>query len=209
MTRIILVRHGETTWNNSGRYQGQTDIPLSDAGVRQAELLAANFTYGKPTAVYASDLIRARKTAEILAAEFNLIVQTEPALREINFGTWEGLSYEEIGARWPDEIAKFFRAPDTMVIPQGETVALLQKRTVAVLKRIIERHADDEVAVVAHGAVLRALLCHALNIPLRYFWSIRQYNTAVSVLTFADGWYSAELINSTAHLGGQFAPSRT
>ena len=208
MTKIILVRHGETEWNSSGRYQGQTDIPLSETGIEQAKCLADNFIYGAPRVIYASDLTRARQTAEILAEKFGFTVHFEPNLREINFGAWEGLSYEKIGARWPEEIKKFFQAPDEMKIPQGESVTELQARTSGVLEKIIARHPDEEILLVAHGAVLRSLISYALHVPLKYFWSIRQFNTAVSIITYADGVFSTELINSTAHLGGKFAPSR-
>jgi len=201
MTRVILVRHGKTNWNGRGRYQGQTDVPLSEEGLMQAELLAENFNYGHPTAIYSSDLARAKKTADKIADKFGLTVILEPAFREINFGEWEGLSYEEIGRRWPEEYSKFFRATDEVKIPGGETVGELQARAVAALNRLVLRHDGEEFAIVAHGGVLRAIIGYALHIPLKYFWSLRQYNTAVSIITFADDQWNAELINSTAHLG--------
>lgn len=208
MTKIFFVRHGETAWNSDGRYQGQSDVALSEVGLRQAEKLADNFFYGTPAAIYASDLIRAQTTAKILAAKFNLPVKLEPKLRELNFGAWEGKRYDEIKKLWPDEIDKFFLSPDEAKVPGGETVAELQKRTTEALKQIIAENPDGHIAVVAHGAVLRSLVCYALHIPLQYFWSIRQYNTAVSIVNFSDNRFGIELLNSTAHLEQNFIPGK-
>lgn len=200
MKKIILVRHGETAWNKIGRYQGQSDIPLSETGLKQAECLAQNFIYGNPTIIYASDLIRAKTTAQKLADKFKAPLFFEPGLREFDFGEWEGLTYEAIKERWPNELETFFRAPDKMKINGGESVAELQTRAVAALNKIIAARPDEEIALVAHGAVLRSLVCHALHIPLKYFWSIRQFNTAVSIFSFADGNFSVDLLNCIAHL---------
>lgn len=202
MIKIVLVRHGQTEWNSTGRYQGQSDVPLSAAGLEQADKLAAGFPLDHIDIIYSSDLSRARTTAEKVAARFGLEVHTDDAFRELSFGDWEGLTYDEIVRGWPDAMANFVRHPDRMDIPHGETFAAVQQRAMKRLNELVTA-ADMQgstIAVFAHGAVIRTMLAAMLHIPLQYVWSIRQFNTAVNILTYEDGFYTIELMNSTAHL---------
>lgn len=200
MTKIVLIRHGETEWNISGKYQGQTDIPLSAKGMDQAQRLAEHFPVEALDAIYSSDLCRAMRTAQYLAERFGIDIHPESSLRELNFGAWEGLSYEEIVSRWPDAMKNFLRHPDVLSIPEGETFGDLQKRGAKRIREIVAENDGKTVAVVAHGAILRTILCDALQIPLADLWRIRQYNTAVSILCYEEDWCTVELMNSTSHL---------
>ncbi|MDR1702565.1 MAG: histidine phosphatase family protein, partial [Sporomusaceae bacterium] len=119
MTKIILVRHGQTSWNLEKKYQGQSDIELSPLGILQAEKVGERLSSEKIDAVYASDLSRAFKTAAYIAIKHNLPVKTVPQLREIRFGLWEGLTFTEINAQWQDEFEKMFLYPDEVQIPEG------------------------------------------------------------------------------------------
>ena len=201
MTKLILVRHGQTEWNIDGRYQGQTDVPLSADGVRQAQLLADHFPLEKVDAIYSSDLNRAMVTAGYIAQRFGIQVQPEPAFRELSFGAWEGLSYEEIVSGWPEAMKDFLKHPDRLEIPNGESFPHLQDRAMARLREIIKVHEGGRVVIVAHGAILRTILCSALHMSLAHVWTIRQFNTALNVVCYDGDWSSVELMNSTAHLG--------
>lgn len=201
MTKVIFIRHGQTEWNINGRYQGQSDVPLSAKGIEQAKLLAKNFPIADIAAVYASDLSRAMTTAKIVAAKFNLQVQSEPSFRELNFGDWEGLTYDEIVSGWHDAMENFLLHPDILVVPHGESFQMVQKRAVARLNELIANHEGDTIVIVAHGAVLRTMIAAALHMPLEYLWSIRQFNTAVNIVRYdTDANPTVELLNSTAHL---------
>ena len=201
MTKLILIRHGETEWNAARRFQGQTDVPLSETGKEQARMLAKRFPAERVNAIYSSDLVRARETADAIAKKFGCEVHPEPNLREMNFGQWEGLDYDEIVRRWPDEGAKLWPRPDLLRVPSGETVQELQDRAMGVIRRIISTEkAEDAIVITAHGAVIRSIICAMLSIPLRCFWSIRQSNTAVNIANYLDGQWFIELMNSTAHL---------
>ena len=202
MIRLILIRHGQTKWNVGGRYQGQSDIALNEEGIKQARQLAAHFPVSQLDAIYASDLQRAAKTAEILAKRFGISVQEESAFRELSFGDWEGLTYEEIIKQWPEAIEKFFKAPDTLHIPNGETFVQVQQRAMKRLHEILQenRMGDRTIAIVAHGAILRTILTAQLHIPLRYVWRIRQFNTAVNIVRYDEDLPTVELLNSTAHI---------
>ncbi len=200
MTKIILVRHGETEWNKLGKYQGQSDIALSEKGRLQARALAKDFPAASVQAVYSSDLERAKETASIVGRSFSCKVQVDPRLREFNFGDWEGLSYTEIVAKWPTAMKNFFQHPDILEVPNGETFQQAQSRAMEALREIVAQHAGDTVLVAAHGAVNRTILAAVLHMPLRYIWSMRQDNTAVNILRYEEGAYMLELLNSTAHL---------
>ena len=201
MMRLILVRHGQTEWNDSGRYQGQSNVPLSETGRHQAASLARNFPVQQLDAIYTSDLERARETAEYVASKFDVSVIREKAFRELSFGDWEGLTYREISSRWPEEADKLFTAPDELVIPNGETFQELQKRALDKIHLLYEKHIDQTVAIFAHGAINKTILAGLMHIPLHYLWSLRQDNTAVNILRLDGRYVSVELINSTSHLG--------
>ena len=101
MIRLFLIRHGETAWNVLGKYQGQSDVALSENGIKQAERLAANFPVDTLDRVYTSDLIRAAETAQMVAGRFGIPVKKCRDFRDIDFGDWEGMTYKEIASRWP------------------------------------------------------------------------------------------------------------
>lgn len=199
--RLILVRHGQTEWNAGGRYQGQSNVALSDTGRKQARFLAERFPVRQLDAIYTSDLDRAKETAECVGKRLGLTVCPEKAFRELSFGDWEGLTYQEISSRWPEEAEKLFTAPDELVIPHGETFRDLQKRALDKIYSLYEKHIDQTVAVFAHGAINKTILAGLMHIPLHYLWSLRQDNTAVNILRLDDGYVMVELINSTSHLG--------
>lgn len=201
MMRLILVRHGQTEWNAGGRYQGQSNVALSDTGRKQARFLAERFPVRQLDAIYTSDLDRAKETAECVGKRLGLTVYQEKAFRELSFGDWEGLTYQEISSRWPEEAEKLFTAPDELVIPHGETFRDLQKRALDKIYSLYEQHIDQTVAVFAHGAINKTILAGLMHIPLHYLWSLRQDNTAVNILRLDDGYVMVELINSTSHLG--------
>ncbi|MFN8224680.1 MAG: histidine phosphatase family protein [Gaiellales bacterium] len=152
-TTIHLVRHGETDWNRGQRIQGHTDVPLNDAGRRQAIDLGRTLAHLALDAVYSSDLSRASETAERIAEHHNLPVVRRPALREKHFGSWEGLTDAEVHTRFPDARAGQWG--------DGETTADLARRVVAMLAEIARAHPGETVLVVTHGGVIRAAHRHA------------------------------------------------
>ena len=200
MTKFIFVRHGETEWNKAGRFQGQSDVSLSENGFKQAEILAAHFPVDRVDAIYSSDLIRARNTAEAIAKAFKLEVQTKKEFRELHFGDWEGLTYDEIVGGWPDALSNFLQHPDILEVPNGETFVQLRDRSMAAIMEIAKNHDGETVVVTAHGGILRTVLTTIMHIPLQYLWSIRQFNTAVSIACYDEAGWIIELVNSTAHL---------
>lgn len=202
MTRVVFIRHGQTEWNKSGRYQGQSDVALSEEGIGQARCLAEHFPLDRLDCAYSSDLQRSMATAEIVAGRFGLAVQKEPSFRELSFGDWEGLTYQEIVSGWPEAMTNFLTHPDIMEIPHGETFAQVRERAMQRLWEIVAEHEsrDHVVGIFAHGAVLRTMLTALMQMPLSNVWTLSQYNTAVSIVRFDEGRPTVELLNSTAHL---------
>lgn len=150
MTTLLLVRHGETDWNADGRLQGQTDRPLNDFGRHQARELAEELADEQLDAVYASDLSRARETAEILGEQLGLAAVLDPDLREKDWGTWEGLTSVE------RDRVEFV----------GESTQEHAERMLRALRRIAERHPGGRVLVVTHGGSLRRVQAEALGMAL-------------------------------------------
>ena len=193
--RIWLVRHGQTLWNELGRFCGHTDIPLSTLGRRQARKLASHLQHMPISAIYSSDLSRTRETAEIIVDKIilrgnretarvspthkrtehvgkTLAVSLLPALREINFGAWEGLTYDEIVTSFADQLG-FFTDPEHYAPSQGETLTEVLQRVMPALQEIMQHKHDGAIVIVSHGGVLRGLLCAFLGMPLRNQWQLR------------------------------------
>src|SRR5687768_10150330 len=160
MTKVFLVRHGATLWNIEKRAQGHADIDLNDEGRKQAAAVATELAHEKLSAVYSSDLKRAFDTASAIAASHGLDVIVDPDLREIDQGEWEGLTTDEIQARWPDLWGpnRHYNAR-----PGGESPQQVKKRSLAALGRAVAANPDSAIAVVSHGGTIRWLSAEALG----------------------------------------------
>ncbi len=168
MTDLWLVRHGQTDWNLEGRWQGQTPHApgLNDMGRAQARAVRDQLKDVRFSAIYSSDLLRARQSAEALAEPLGLTVALEPRLREINLGVWEGMLYSEIASLYPQELAERERNPLRSRAPGGETPAQVAERVIPAINEIADRHPHDPVLIVAHGVSLGVIICKAKQIPL-------------------------------------------
>lgn len=199
MLHLILVRHGETEWNVQRRFQGQADVPLSELGKRQAELVAERFA-GKPIdAIYASDLKRAWETASLIAKKIGLEVLSEPRLRELKFGILEGLTFEEAEKQHPEVIAAWLE--DFNNIPQGaETIDQFNTRIVSLLDELKSEHDEQVVLLVGHGGSLSEILRVVLGLSREKRWYLEMDNTGLSEVSIAEDYISLKRINDTCHL---------
>jgi broad specificity phosphatase PhoE len=163
-TLVILARHGESDWNAAGRWQGHADRPLTDRGRRQAEELARRLAHLPLDAVYASDLERARDTAAAVAAVQGLEVETVPGLREVDVGSWSGLTQQEAKDRFP---AGYRRWREWSVgWDDGETYDEMGARVVAAVRDLASRHPGGRILVVSHGGSLRAVHAAAAGVEV-------------------------------------------
>lgn len=182
--RILLARHGETPWNAEGRYQGQEDIPLSPVGEAQARALGARLADVRIDRAVASPLSRARTTAEYALGDARReALVLDRGLMEIAHGTWEGLLASEIRDRDGERLRQWREAPDTVLMPGGESLQMVFDRAWPAFAKAAEGLGDDDtLLVVAHDAVNRVLLCHILGIPFARLWTFRQAPTTLNLL---------------------------
>ena len=160
-TRIIAVRHGETAWNVDTRIQGQLDIDLNARGRWQAERVADALADESIDAIYASDLLRAKTTAQAIAARTVSTraneVRLHPGLRERGFGIFEGLTYAQISSDWPDESRRWRQREPDFAPEGGETLLRLRKRVADTLDALASQHLGEQIVLVAHGGIMDAL----------------------------------------------------
>lgn len=168
MTCLWLVRHGQTDWNLTGRWQGQSlhAPPLNAVGRAQALTLRDPLNDIHISAVYSSDLLRARQTADLAAGHLGLHVTLDPRLREMDLGDWEGMFSDAIKVQFPRELAARACDPWNTRAPQGESPRLVAKRVIAAVDEIARRHWGESVLIVAHGISLAIIRCFAHGIPL-------------------------------------------
>lgn len=184
MTVLWLARHGQTDWNASGRWQGQSEVPLNAQGRAQAAALAARLNGTPFEAVYSSDLQRARVTAEIIAQRLGLPLRCDGRLREINHGQWEGLLGSEIPARFPVEWQARERDPLHTPSPGGESPVQVAARVWAAADDIARAHPAGPVLIISHGFALATLLCRARGLPLEIAPELIPANARVEVIAW-------------------------
>ena len=200
VTRVILLRHGETVWNLEGRYQGQLDSPLTPVGLAQARALGKRLAGMKFAALYSSDLGRARQTAACLVEFSAHEVRIEPRLRERHLGIFQNLGKAGLKEKFPDEYRLFKSGGPDHVIPQGESGRQAANRTNTCLEELALRHAGETIVVVAHGGTISALLRHTLAIPLEAPRRFARSNASWNLFNFEDGKWFLETWGDVSHL---------
>jgi len=201
-TRVILIRHGETAWNRATRIQGHTDIPLSALGLAQAERLAQALADEPLAALYASDLSRARQTAEAIARAQKLAVQVDAGLRERAFGRFEGLSWEEIDQGYPEDAARWRRREPDFPVGGGESLNVFSARCLAAARRAAAAHPGQSIALVAHGGVLDCLYRAATQVALDAPRSWQLGNATINRLLATPEGFTLVGWNDDRHLAG-------
>ena len=200
MSRLLLVRHGDTELNSAERYWGRSDVKLSAAGVEQAEGLRDRLAVEKINAVYSSNLERALVTAEIIASSHQLAVITCAELREVNFGQLEGLNFSEISRLYP-EVAKLWAERSTKLkYPGGESLVEFNTRVSKFLSRLDKHTVGETILIVAHAGVLRTLVCQLLGIDPHRRWQIRLDLASLSILETHQQGAILSLLNDVSHL---------
>lgn len=178
--RILIIRHGQTDWNAAGRWQGMAQIPLNQVGIAQADALAEHLKDRPITAVYTSDLSRAKETADRIAERHQLSPHADPRWRELNMGAFQGLTYAEIVAKYPEEARSMKQDYMGFSAPEGETRRQLQSRVYEAYLDIVKQEKGPEIAVVTHGGTIRVLLLKLFegheeaNVPIE--------NTSITII---------------------------
>lgn len=201
MLRLVLVRHGQTDWNVQRRYQGQTDIPLNDIGKQQAEKLAPRMGEWSFDAAYVSDLSRAWLTAEIITEGMGLELQPDKRLREMGFGIVEGMTFEEMQAKYPEMVANWLT--DRNKPPEGgESQDEFTARVQSLIDDLNHKHDGQTVLLVAHGGPLCEMIRLVMDLPPDGRWYFKMENTSLTELVLYDNSPELRRLNDVAHLNG-------
>ena len=200
-TTTLLLRHGQTALSAERRFAGRGDIRLTDLGLEQARAAAVRLAErGGVDLVLTSPLLRARQTAEIVAAAVGAPLEMDDDLAETDFGNWEGMTFGEVMARWPDEMAAWMADPE-IAPPGGESFAAVAVRVDAALDRLLGAHQGQTVVVVSHVTPIKTIVCRAVLAPAAALFRIHLEVAALSEAAwFADGPALLRSLNDTAHL---------
>lgn len=200
-TTVLLIRHGETEWNKLGKFQGCTDIALSDDGIKQAELLRDRIN-GDFDYIYASPLSRAFETAKVVALNTGKEVVLAPEIREINFGEWEGLTLKGIEEKYP-EVFKVWRTDKIEGNFCGGDLSLhnASSRATKCILDIVREHKGKKIIIVAHGGIIKAGLIGIFEWNMTMYHKMALGNTCINTVTFNDELKPALVgLNDTNHL---------
>jgi broad specificity phosphatase PhoE len=198
--KLFALRHGETAWTRERRFSGSRDLPLTAEGERQARALAGALAAERVTAVYTSPLARTRSTAEIIARPLGRPVIAEPSLREMSFGDWEGLTRDDVEARWPELFALWRRSPEQAVPSGGEGLLDVAARVGKALQQIRDGHPGGTVVVVSHAIVLRLIVLEALGLGAERLWSLDASPAGLTEIEYQPGWATVHRMNTLAHV---------
>lgn len=195
-TRLYLIRHGEVQGAGIPRYNGHADVSLSERGVAQYHAFTERLAGTRISACYSSDLTRCRVGGEILGRHLGLEPVTDPALRELNIGVWEGMTWAEIQEKYPEQWAARLADIVNYRVPGGENLLDLEARLIPAIRGIVERHQGEEVLVVAHGGANRVVLLNAIGAPLSSLFAIEQQYCCLNIIDYyADGAAVVKLLN--------------
>jgi len=201
MLRLLLIRHGQSVWNDEKRIQGQQDIPLSDKGRQQAVALGKRLEGTQIKACFSSPLKRAMETAELILKTLGISVPITalPELMERNFGKWEGKSIDELQSLSPHEFSQWLAAHQIPAPPSGESIGALVERVERGLNQILAVK-EGNVLVVAHSGSIKAAICSLFRLPLSSFVRMRVDNASLTILEINEGRHQIVLFNDTCHL---------
>lgn len=184
-TTVFLIRHGVTAWHAEGRVLGQRDIPLSEAGIAQAEEAAAAVRGVKMSEVLSSPLQRAIQTAEIIGQAAGIEVARDPRLIDFQLGKWTGMTYDDVAKN--EEYQRFVQQPDAERIPGGESLDDIRRRAVSAVEQALADNATgDALAIVTHAGIIRVLITHYMGSQPANYHRVRVSPGSISILGFSD-----------------------
>ena len=200
MTRIFLVRHGETDGNQKKIYRGHWDLPLNQNGMAQVKKAGEALRAVELSAIYASPLLRARQTAEAVASQQNVQLVDEEALIDIDYGDWTKLPDAEVAQKFPDLYGQWRQSPECVLFPDGEGLYDVRRRAQPMVTILAERHPDQSIALVSHRVPIKVILCAALGLDDSAFWRIQVDTASISALDCNNGVFTLLFSNETCHL---------
>jgi len=202
LTRIIVVRHGQTAWNEGQgeRFRGRAEVELDDKGIKQAGATAARLAQWEAAAIYSSPLKRALSTANILAEPLKLQVQPTEGLIDIDYGRWQGLSLKEAAEDDSKLYKLWLKSPHLVTFPQGESLEKVQKRVVSAVESLVPQHPGQSIVLVSHKVVCKVLFCSLLGLDTSHFWELQQDPCAINLVEVGENAVAIVSLNDNCHL---------
>lgn len=200
MTRLFIVRHGQTAWNKEKVFRGRVDVPLNEQGIKEAEAVAEALKNEDISVIYSSPLSRAVQTAEPTAKLKGLEIIKLDGITDMNFGVWEGRRLEDVEKEDMDKYRMWVERPAELLIPNGETLKEVQNRALNAVKEIIDKHPSQTVMLVSHRVVCKLLVLGLMGLGPDKFWNIQQDTACINLFAVKDGRTIMFKTNDTCHL---------
>jgi len=200
MTKVYVVRHGQTAWNLEEVFRGRADIPLDDTGKKEVHLAGEALKDETLHAVYSSPLSRSMETAENVAKFHNIAVTPLEAIIDISYGEWEGVSLKEVEEKFPDLYSLWLKEPHRVRFPNGETLEEVRARTMEALKKLVAKHPNEAIALVAHRAPNKVICCALLGLDNSNFWRIQQDTASTNLFIYKNAQWLVSFLNDTSYL---------
>lgn len=200
MTKLYLVRHGQTAWNVGEIFRGRADIPLDETGRQEVHLAGEALKDETLHAIYSSPLSRSMETAENIAKFHNLPVTPLDAIIDISYGKWEGMGHHEVEKQYPDLYRLWIREPHRVQFPQGESLDEVRSRAMAAIGELVDRHNEQNIALVAHRVPNKVICCALLGLDNSHFWRIQQDTACTNLFTYKGGQWIISYLNDTSYL---------
>lgn len=202
MSRIILIRHGRTAWHAEGRYAGTTDVPLDELGLEQAGRVTRYLEDREIDVVYSSPLSRCLELARLVAGAHGLEVVVDERLKEIDLGRWDGETYSDILEKDGEILKNWTRDPTSVTIPDGESLAVVQERSMDWFHETSASYPEGTVIASSHGGPIRTIIAGVIGLPLSSAFRLTVDLASVSVLNYFGKFSNLETLNDRSHLDG-------
>lgn len=200
MSKLYLVRHGESEWNILNKVQGQSNVSLTNKGKQQAMKIGKRLKHENINLIFSSDLKRAIQTANIIGEFTNLEVISLEELREIRFGVWEGLTTKEIMEKYINEHTIWMTEPHNLSLPEAERLIELQERLLKAVNDLVRKDKNKNILIVSHGASIKTLILGILGIDLSFYNKLTIGNASLSIIEYRDYSPVLKVLNDTCHL---------
>ena len=200
LSRVILLRHGRTSWHAEGRYAGKTDIPLDEVGREQSRKVAQRLGGESVELLYSSPLSRCFELAELIGREKGLKPVVDERLGEVDLGLWDGLDYRAIVERDAEILMRWTTDPTSVTVPGGESLTDVQKRSLEWLKDAAAHSGDGTIVASTHGGLIRTIIAAVLGLPLSNVFRLTIDLASISIINYLGEFSNIEVINDTSHL---------
>ncbi len=200
MSRVYLVRHGQTAWNVGEIFRGRADIPLDETGRQEVHLAGEALKHETLHAIYSSPLSRSMETAENIAKFHSISVIALDDIIDISYGEWEGLANAEVQQKNPELHALWLSEPHKVKFPGGESLAEVRSRTTTALEKLLVKHEDENFVLVAHRVPNKVICCALLGLDNSHFWRIQQDTASTNLFTYKNGQWIISFLNDTSYL---------